>query len=458
LGSVERAYTLITNAVGQRISGVAKGDWSGIRLENPADTDISGSVSITFDEYGASGAYKWNVALPSGGPEGKYTLVATDPFGYIHKFVLLAYGTLQGDTGDSTAEMDLWIFDENQNPKSGATLGDLGISIWSPSGSDLYGSLSESLVELAPGHYTLKADVSVEQGEWFFDVTHPTWWIDGSLGTWLYLPAAYEVASAPALTGATNDGTGTSATLSYVAADPADTIYTYYRLHMGGDWTLSGDTRIGSGDVSITGMLDSNMYDFIGVASQSGSAIINQSPPSNLRSVWVDDGSTLFAGIMETLWDLVDAMTPGTVTTIWGRPNAPRPSGPFVTMIMRPLDGAELDHHGAPDASGIRTIYADRAFTLSVEVYGTRSATGEDPAHSHIEGIKRSFQTEAVSDTLGEASLAFRQAGPTQDLSAVGRIDFEARYLSELEFGLTQDYEEDAGFIATSDAPTGSYQ
>lgn len=460
LGSIAYAYVVVVDAAFPpvRQTGHVKGDFT-IHLWAPDGSDLAGSVSITCVEYGSTGAYRFSAALPSGGDQGNYCLTVTDPQGRIHTTNWMAYVTLQGDTGDNTAQLELWIRDLDGTGKSGVVLGDMTVRIYTPSMVDRYAYVSPTLTELEAGHYLLEFDSSEETGDWFVDAIHTTYFPAGQSGSWRYYSASVEVSSAPNLNGAVNDGSGSSATLTYVAADAADTIYTYYRLWPDGSaWTLSGDTRVGSGDVQITGLSDGQCYEFMGVASKSGSAIINQSPPSVTRRVFVTSGATLFGSIQDALWEWADSQTAESVTTIWMPANAPMPAVPFVTLRMRPLRDIGHDHRGALSSEGIATIYSDREFILEVEVYGDIHPDGTDEALSAIETIKRSLQVPSTVDTLQGAGIAPRGAGPTQDLSAIGRTHFEARYLFEATFGLSLEASVDLGLISTVEAPTATYQ
>jgi hypothetical protein len=439
----------------QRATGLVKGDFT-IALYDPSGSDIAGSTSIVVTEFGATGAYEFAVSIPTT-PAGNYTLSVTDPYGNTSSCVLMAYVTLQGDTGDTSAQLELWIHDGAGNPISGVVVGDLTKRIYNPSRNEVAAVVSPTLTELAPGHYTFGFDSSSEQGVWFLDILHPTYFPLGQQGYWLYLSATVEVSDPPSLDAAVNDGTGTSATLTYTAQDPADTIYTYYRLCPSGSWVLSAQTRVGSGDVQITGLSNRTQYEFIGVASKSGSPIINQSAPSITRRVYVWDQATLFDGIRQALWEWVDGQVPSGVTVIWLQANAPMPAQPFVTLLMRPLRDIHRDYHTGPDDAGIAQIYADREFVLEIQVYGTLQPDGADLAMTYLEDIKASLQEETTINGLAAADLAPRQALPTQDLSAIGRQEFEARYMFEAIFGWTYEHDDDVGYIGTSDAPTGSY-
>lgn len=159
--------------------------------------------------------------------------------------------------------------------------------------------------------------------------------------------------------------------------------------------------------------------------------------------------------IRDALFAWVDGET--SLKTIWIPSNAPIPARPFVTLQMRPLADIGGDWHSPPDDSGISTIYQDREFLVEISVRGELHARGAALAQSYCETIKRSLQTRAVVDTLNAAEVAPLEALPSEDLSAIERLDFRSVYMFQARFGVTMERTEDVGFIATSDAPTGTY-
>lgn len=290
LGTNAYGYVTVVDENAVRQTGLVIGDFS-IELYDPDDVEISGSVSITVSEFQVSGsptgAYRFTVPIPDG-DEGSYTLIITDPENRVHTCVFLAYTFRQGDTGDTTAQMEITIRNLDGSIPSGIVIGDLTVRIYDPDMTEVSGSVSPTLTELADGQFRIAFDIGsgADEGDWFIDIIDATRFPQGQQGVWIYHLQDYEGSSSPTLSTAVNDGTGTSATLTYVADAAADVIYTYYRVMGESSWTLAGQTRTGSGTIQITG-LSAGPYDFYGVASQSGSPIILQSPPSNVLRVTV---------------------------------------------------------------------------------------------------------------------------------------------------------------------------
>jgi len=290
LGETAYGYVTVVNAARVRQTGHVIGDFT-IVLYDPAGDDITGDVTITVSEFSVSGvptgAYCFAVPIPADGDEGAYVLVVTDPLNIERSTVFDCYTTLQGDTGDTSAQLELIIRDVDGGVPSAVDISELTVRIYNPSKVESSSSVSPTLTELEDGIFLLGFDIGSggDEGDWFVDVIDPVRFPQGKQSVWTYFSSSYEIPDPPVLSGV-NDDTGTSVTLTFVAESSADRMYTYYSLSDEEEWTLALQTRLGSGDVQITGLVAGN-YDFFAVASQSGSATINQSAPSNVIRITV---------------------------------------------------------------------------------------------------------------------------------------------------------------------------
>jgi hypothetical protein len=264
-----------------------------------------------------------------------------------------------------------------------------------------------------------------------------------------------EVAGAPFISAAVNDGTGTSATVTLAAQNVNDEMFVYYREYPSGLYTLFPTTRIGSGDLQITGLTNKQKYEFIAFASRSGSPVIDQSPPSNTRQVYVTDSTTTFTEQRAALYDWVSSVVP--ITFIWIPSNSPQPAVPFGTIQMKPTAEIGHDHHSAPDDSGVETITGDREYMFEVQVYGNLSPTAEDQAYSWALALQTSLQKRSILDELAQFGIAYVDAEPITDLGDIGRNKWEARALLEVRFRIGHVETDTVGVIETSEAPTGSF-
>jgi hypothetical protein len=104
-------------------------------------------------------------------------------------------------------------------------------------------------------------------------------------------PTILEGPSTPVIANAVDDETGTSATLTLTAGDGTDVLSVRYKALGETAWTLFGSTRVGSGDLQITG-LTTTRYDFIATAAQDGVVSL----PSDPALLWITDGATSASG------------------------------------------------------------------------------------------------------------------------------------------------------------------
>jgi len=288
-GTTAFAYVTVVNASKVRQTGHVIGDFT-IVFYDPDGVDITSSTIITMDEFYdgsiATGAYRFSVPLSSSADEGSYSLVVTDPLSRVRTCQFRVYNTIEGDVGDQTAQLEMKIRETNGDPSTGVVIGDFSeIRIYDPDMDEVSGSVLPALVELEAGQYLFEFEIQSagNEGDYFVDVIDPVRFAQGQQGRWKYqLPIP---ALAPEITNGENDGTGTSVTLTYVADNPLDVIYTYYSFS-GGSWQLAGATLTGSGDIQITG-LGEGVYSFYGVASRSGSPTLDQSPPSNIEAITI---------------------------------------------------------------------------------------------------------------------------------------------------------------------------
>ena len=294
LGSTAYAYVTVVDEDYVRQTGHVIGDFDVV-FYNPDGDDITGDVTITMDEFydesNPTGAYRFSIPIPAGGDEGSYVLVVTDPLSRVRTCIFKVYNNIEGDVGDQTAQLELKIYDIDGTPTTGYTISDLTtIRIYDPDMDEISASVTPNLFELEPGEYIFEFEIQSadNEGDYFVDIIDNVRFPQGQQGNWKYqLPVP---ANAPTISNGVNDGTGISATLTYIADNPLDTIYTYYST-AGGSWTLFGSTRVGSGDIQITG-LGEGVYNFYGIASRSGSPTVDQSPPSNTYVVIVESDTS----------------------------------------------------------------------------------------------------------------------------------------------------------------------
>jgi len=447
LNSPVRAYFSVPYQ-GALISGLVTSDFTR-RLYDPTDTDVEATVPVTVAELGTSGHYHADYTN-NAGEEWLLSISHPTYFPSGLDATALVYAAEHSDSNDPSAVLEFSVF-VGSTPVTGLVTGDFTFQVWDPSDQNVVGLYPVTIVELGNGRYRAKFDASAQAGDWFLVVEHPTYFPLGITGVWRYRVPV--VAGSPVISDAVNDGTGTSATLTLSADDEQDELFIYYRTTGGAVWSLFGSSRIGSGDLQVTGLTE-NVYEFMAIASREGSPSENPSVPSVPVRLYVTDGALSFTEIRQALYDWVADQLPW--TTVWKMPNAPQPNLPFVAIRMmgtQPI--AEDSYHDLDDAGTVQ-ITGDREFMFMVDFMGTVSPTGENPALSYAEQVSSSLQKRTVLDTLAIAGLAHVERLPIQDLTAIASVEYQARYLLEVRFRIAVRYSDVLDCIETSDAPTGT--
>jgi len=132
LGTTAYGYVTVVDADQVRQTDHVIGDFS-VEVYDPSETEISGTLSITMDEFEISGngtgAYRFSVPIPVDSDEGPYTLIVTDPESRVHSCIFMAYSIRQGDTGDYSAQLSINIRNTDGSIPSVLILGVKGMRV-----------------------------------------------------------------------------------------------------------------------------------------------------------------------------------------------------------------------------------------------------------------------------------------------------------------------------------------
>lgn len=113
---------------------------------------------------------------------------------------------------------------------------------------------------------------------------------------------------------------------------------------------------------------------------------------------------------------------------VFANQNAPRPSTPFITILVASLPISEHSEVKAPAADGNADIANHRMVTASIQCYG-------DNALGIMEGLILSLQKVTVQQSLRAAGLPYiRTLSDVDDRSDVVGTKFEGRAGADLEF------------------------
>ncbi len=197
LGTTVYAYLTPTGSSNERATGEELEDFD-LQFLDPDLVDITNSTAITVEEYDADesdthGGYRFAVPLPATG-EGNYSLRIEDSFGDFSYCVFMAYNfPPHGNTGDDTPQIEIEAYDTNQSPVETLSLDDVDLYIFNPSMELMADSVvGATMDKIEDGRFVISWDASSEEGEWFMDVIHPTYFAGGQQGFWRYVdPESY---------------------------------------------------------------------------------------------------------------------------------------------------------------------------------------------------------------------------------------------------------------------------
>jgi len=289
--SFEKVNTVVTDyfvtlnsATQAPVSGLLQGDFS-IALYNPSGSEVSGSVSVTIAELGSSGNYKVTFTPNA---TGEWLLVITHAtyFAYGKAATYLVYDALLGASEDSTVVHYFEVFSVAGAAVTGLGTGDFTIALYNPSDTEVSSSVTVTVTELGGGRYKAGYTANAE-GKWLLVVTHATHCPGGKRAVGRYYVVTVTAPSAPTISSAVDDETGTSATLTLTANNDSNLLYVYYRTTTDTAWTAFATPRTGSGDLQVTG-LDEYRYEFI--ALEKSHLTSEWSLPSNAAFVRVTSG------------------------------------------------------------------------------------------------------------------------------------------------------------------------
>lgn len=171
--------------------------------------------------------------------------------------------------------------------------------------------------------------------------------------------------SAPSITAAVDDESGTTATLTLNADNAQDVLSVYYRKTPGtAGWTLFGSTRTGDGDLQITGLEESG-YEFISYATRGGVTSLPSDPAFCQVTTGVLDLEEAFRRLVLSLPAVTD-LVGERVYAIAAPQNVPLPY--IVTSVVSDVPG---HHMKAASNMAEARIQAD---LYAVRYEGTDSA------------------------------------------------------------------------------------
>lgn len=149
-----------------------------------------------------------------------------------------------------------------------------------------------------------------------------------------------------------------------------------------------------------------------------------------------------FETVRTDIYDWVASIVGGSVTVIFENQNGPRPSLPYVSILLTTLTQIGVDYISPPDAMGDSDIIGDREFNIRIQAYGG------DPI-TQLENIRSSLQKPSVLDTLRANNIVFVDRLSINSVSALLDTEWEARASMDILFRIAQTDSDELGLIET---------
>lgn len=219
------------------------------------------------------------------------------------------------------------------------------------------------------------------------------------------LPTA--VVDRPSITSATDDETGTSATLVLAAVDPADELAVWYRKRNYYPWTVFPTPRTGSGTLQVTD-LELASYVFQCIASRGGVTSLPSDTKASLVSDGVVDVEVMFRDLV-----LADATVKALLGIRYYASAAPQPPRLPYVVAMKVSD---VPFHSLARAEGksVARIQLDmfaatyeetralaEAIRLAVDGYDSQTVHGSDELEVRAEDERDGAQERSPGAALG---------------------------------------------------------
>jgi hypothetical protein len=291
---ISTQFTVLNTATGLPVSGLVAGDFT-FRLRDPEGVDQVGTIAITVTELGTTGSY---VARYTADAEEEWTLeiIHATYATYGLEAHHLVSEWLAEASDDATKVIRFHVVSTAGARVTGILPAAFSLALYN---STLAASaVARTFSELGTGDYQVAFDASSVEGAWYGIITHATHFPYGKRFVTRYHPTSVVAPSAPTMGTATNDGTGTSATIAVTANNAANRIYIRYRASSAAAWTTFATYRTGSGDVQVTG-LGAYRYEF--QALERSHVTGAWSLPSSSAFVTITSGSTAPAGPISLL-------------------------------------------------------------------------------------------------------------------------------------------------------------
>lgn len=222
----------------------------------------------------------------------------------------------------------------------------------------------------------------------------------------------------PAISGIVDDGTGVSFTIGCITASALDRVFAYYRDAgtPGSEWELFNVSRLGTGDLQVTGLLENTKYEVQIVATRGSSATENPSEPSAPAFVLVTSGDyapaiDIIKSLLVADADVTAIVGSGKEARIYVETGLQGGLTPYVVLYLQddvPLQGVE-------EVMGINEV--------TIDLYIVAKRTGDLDALSKAISLALNGFIGDVAGTTGTSlvsEITLERFGATVNQPSVG--------------------------------------
>ena len=132
-------------------------------------------------------------------------------------------------------------------------------------------------------------------------------------------------------------------------------------------------------------------------------------------------------------------------TLIFSDQSKTLPALPFTAMKISSRRKVNMDHHSAPNSSGVETVKGDREFTLSMQRH---QAYGADSVTELLQSVADKLQLTTTVDKFMAKKIAVYDIGAVTDISALlDKTVIEKRALLEVFMRVKLTQTDNVGLI-----------
>jgi hypothetical protein len=134
------------------------------------------------------------------------------------------------------------------------------------------------------------------------------------------------------------------------------------------------------------------------------------------------------------------ATNSGLSRVILANQNAPRPTLPYLTILLTPFIAIGDDYIYPPDVAGVRKIKGNREFTVTINAFGTN-------AINYLQLLINSLEKPSVLEYLRANGIVFIRKLAINDVTALLETVYEERSICDIQFRLGENFTDNNSWI-----------